>query len=168
MKLLNKNHQSSGWGVGGGSTPTPAGSVQVLNDDICISCSSMLKFGLSYRSGENHAVMKKTFWYLIFMVIILPTFGFTSGQVTATSYLFPVVIWLHPPSLSRTCLRIVLREVRRIKREVRKVVTAVGSAADPGCLFQIQIFPSRIQGRNDSRSGSAPKNLSIFNPKIIL
>jgi len=32
------------------------------------------------RSGENHAVMKKTFWYLIFMVIILPTFGLTSGQ----------------------------------------------------------------------------------------
>ncbi|XP_023327129.1 CSC1-like protein 2 [Eurytemora carolleeae] len=34
------------------------------------------------RSGENHAVMKKTFWYLIFMVIILPTFGLTSGQAT--------------------------------------------------------------------------------------
>ena len=32
------------------------------------------------RSGENHAVMKKTFWYLIFMVIILPTFSLTSGQ----------------------------------------------------------------------------------------
>ena len=24
--------------------------------------------------------MKKTFWYLLFMVIILPTFGFTSAQ----------------------------------------------------------------------------------------
>lgn len=34
------------------------------------------------RSGENHAIMKKTFWYLISMVIILPTFGFTSGQAT--------------------------------------------------------------------------------------
>ena len=32
------------------------------------------------RSGQNHAVMKKTFWYLLFMVIILPTFGFTSSQ----------------------------------------------------------------------------------------
>jgi len=32
------------------------------------------------RSGENHAIMKKTFWYLLFMVIILPTFGFTSTQ----------------------------------------------------------------------------------------
>jgi len=32
------------------------------------------------RSGQNHAIMKKTFWYLLFMVIILPTFGFTSAQ----------------------------------------------------------------------------------------
>lgn len=32
------------------------------------------------RSGENHAIMKKTFWYLLFMVVILPTFGFTSAQ----------------------------------------------------------------------------------------
>eukprot|EP00092_Neocalanus_flemingeri_P009447 GFUD01010165.1.p1 GENE.GFUD01010165.1~~GFUD01010165.1.p1 ORF type:complete len:846 (+),score=190.82 GFUD01010165.1:77-2614(+) len=32
------------------------------------------------RSGQNHAIMKKTFWYLLFMVIILPTFGFTSSQ----------------------------------------------------------------------------------------
>merc|ERR1719427_2616678 len=32
------------------------------------------------RSGRNHAIMKKTFWYLLFMVIILPTFGFTSSH----------------------------------------------------------------------------------------
>jgi len=32
------------------------------------------------RSEENHSVMRKTFWYLLFMVIILPTFGFTTGQ----------------------------------------------------------------------------------------
>ena len=32
------------------------------------------------RSGQNHAIMKKTFWYLLFMVVILPTFGFTSFQ----------------------------------------------------------------------------------------
>ena len=32
------------------------------------------------RSGQNHAIMKKTFWYLLFMVIILPTFGFTSSH----------------------------------------------------------------------------------------
>ena len=32
------------------------------------------------RSGQNHAIMKKTFWYLLFMVILLPTFGFTSAQ----------------------------------------------------------------------------------------
>jgi len=32
------------------------------------------------RSGQNHAIMKKTFWYLLFMVIILPTFGFTSSK----------------------------------------------------------------------------------------
>ena len=35
---------------------------------------------LHFRSGQNHAIMKKTFWYLLFMVIILPTFGFTSAQ----------------------------------------------------------------------------------------
>jgi hypothetical protein len=84
--------------------------------------------------------MKKTFWYLIFMVIILPTFGFTSGQVKASSNLFPVVIWLHLPSLSRTCLLIVLGEIRRIKRELRKVVTAVGSVAYPRCLSGSEFF----------------------------
>ena len=31
------------------------------------------------KSGENHAVMKKTFWFLLFMVVILPTFGFTTS-----------------------------------------------------------------------------------------
>ena len=39
-----------------------------------------LLVGHETRSGENHAIMKKTFWYLLFMVIILPTFGFTSAQ----------------------------------------------------------------------------------------
>jgi hypothetical protein len=33
----------------------------------------------------NHAIMKKTFWYLLFMVIILPTFGFTSSQAIIES-----------------------------------------------------------------------------------
>jgi len=32
------------------------------------------------RSEENHSVMRKTFWYLLFMVIVLPTFGFTTGM----------------------------------------------------------------------------------------
>ena len=32
------------------------------------------------RSGMNHALMKKSFLFLILMVILLPTFGFTSGQ----------------------------------------------------------------------------------------
>ena len=32
------------------------------------------------RSGENYAIMTKTFWYLLFMVIILPTFGFTTSH----------------------------------------------------------------------------------------
>ena len=32
------------------------------------------------RSEENHSIMKKTFWYLLFMVVFLPTFGFTSLQ----------------------------------------------------------------------------------------
>jgi len=40
------------------------------------------------RSGQNHAIMKKTFWYLLFMVIILPTFGFTSLQAYAEFLLF--------------------------------------------------------------------------------
>ena len=40
------------------------------------------------RSGQNHAIMKKTFWYLLFMVIILPTFGSTSLQAYAEFLLF--------------------------------------------------------------------------------
>ena len=32
------------------------------------------------RSAENHSIMKKVFWYLIFVVVFLPTFGFTSAQ----------------------------------------------------------------------------------------
>ncbi len=39
------------------------------------------------------------------------------------------------------------------------------SVADPGCLFWIRIFPSRIQGQKNSGSGSG--NVSIFNPKIV-
>ena len=35
---------------------------------------------MSPRSGENYAIMTKTFWYLLFMVIILPTFGFTTSH----------------------------------------------------------------------------------------
>ena len=34
------------------------------------------------RSEENHSIMKKTFWYLLFMVIFLPTFGFTTAQAS--------------------------------------------------------------------------------------
>lgn len=34
------------------------------------------------RSAENHAIMKKTFWYLLFMVVFLPTFGFTTAQAS--------------------------------------------------------------------------------------
>ncbi len=44
--------------------------------------------------------------------------------------------------------------------------------ANPGCLSRIRIFPSlipdpgsQIQGQKDSGSGSAAKNLNIFNPK---
>ena len=33
------------------------------------------------RSGQNLAIMQKTFWYLIFMVIVLPSFGFTTAMV---------------------------------------------------------------------------------------
>jgi len=32
------------------------------------------------RSAENHSIMKKVFWYLIFVVVFLPTFGFTSAR----------------------------------------------------------------------------------------
>ena len=34
------------------------------------------------RSAENHAIMKKTFWYLLFMVVLLPTFGLTTAMTT--------------------------------------------------------------------------------------
>ncbi len=43
------------------------------------------------------------------------------------------------------------------------------SVADPGYLFRILIFPSPIQDQEkipDPGSGSASKNLSIFDPKI--
>ena len=35
--------------------------------------------GFWYRSEENHSIMKKSFWYLWFMVIIFPTLGLTTG-----------------------------------------------------------------------------------------
>jgi len=35
--------------------------------------------GFWYRSEENHSIMIKTFWYLWVMVLIFPTFGFTTG-----------------------------------------------------------------------------------------
>lgn len=34
------------------------------------------------RSEENHNIMKKTFWYLLVMVIFFPTFGFTTAQAS--------------------------------------------------------------------------------------
>jgi hypothetical protein len=54
-------------------------------------------------------------------------------QRPGTRYILPFSCrYLAPsPPLSRTCLHTVLREIRRIKREVRKVVTVVGSVADP-------------------------------------
>eukprot|EP00092_Neocalanus_flemingeri_P025310 GFUD01027442.1.p1 GENE.GFUD01027442.1~~GFUD01027442.1.p1 ORF type:complete len:880 (+),score=162.84 GFUD01027442.1:356-2995(+) len=35
--------------------------------------------GFWYRSEENHSIMIKSFWYLWIMVLIFPTFGFTTG-----------------------------------------------------------------------------------------
>jgi len=35
--------------------------------------------GFWYRSEENHSIMLKTFWYLWIIVLIFPTFGFTTG-----------------------------------------------------------------------------------------
>ena len=32
------------------------------------------------RSGQNLAIMQKTFWFLVFMVIVLPSFGFTAAS----------------------------------------------------------------------------------------
>jgi hypothetical protein len=49
-----------------------------------------------------------------------------------------------------------------------KLHIVVGSVADPGCLSRIQIFPSRTapcKKAPEFGSGSATKNLSIFNPK---
>lgn len=39
------------------------------------------------RSQENHAIMKKSFWYLLFMVIFLPTFGFTTAGAALDFFL---------------------------------------------------------------------------------
>ena len=39
-----------------------------------------MKLAFSFSLQENHSIMKKTFWYLLFMVIFFPTFGFTTFQ----------------------------------------------------------------------------------------
>jgi hypothetical protein len=53
------------------------------------------------------------------------------------------------------------------KQQIKQTHFTLLSVADPGCLSRIRIFPSRIQGQKipDLVSGSASKNLSIFNPK---
>jgi len=89
--------------VGGNSSETPSNGSQILNNFSYLpalmtdflptlmiwSFTAALPVVVAYadrlvghwtRSGENHAIMKKTFWYLLFMVVILPTFGFTSTQ----------------------------------------------------------------------------------------
>merc|ERR1719154_125967 len=40
---------------------------------------SVRMLGFWYRSEENHSIMIKSFWYLWIMVLIFPTFGFTTG-----------------------------------------------------------------------------------------
>jgi len=45
--------------------------------------------GFWYRSEENHSIMIKTFWYLWVMVLIFPTFGFTTGLALLENLLGP-------------------------------------------------------------------------------
>ena len=49
--------------------------------------SSVRWLGFWYRSEENHSVMRKTFWYLWFIVIIFPTFGLTTGVALLEKFL---------------------------------------------------------------------------------
>ena len=39
------------------------------------------------RSEENHSIMRKTFWLLIIMVVVFPTFGFTTFQVVLDQFI---------------------------------------------------------------------------------
>jgi hypothetical protein len=45
--------------------------------------------------------------------------------------------------------------------------TLKGSVRDPECLYRIQDPNFSIPGQKDPRAGSASKNLSTFNPKIV-
>ena len=68
----------------------PAPIVDFLPTILLWSFTALLPLLVAYsdrflghytRSEENHSIMKKTFWYLLFMVIFFPTFGFTTAQV---------------------------------------------------------------------------------------
>ena len=39
-----------------------------------------MDYELILRSDENHSIMIKSFWYLWMIVLIFPTFGFTTGM----------------------------------------------------------------------------------------
>ena len=39
-----------------------------------------MDYELIRRSDENHSIMIKSFWYLWMIVLIFPTFGFTTGM----------------------------------------------------------------------------------------
>ena len=82
--------------------------------------------------------MKKTFWYLIFMVIILPTFGLTSGQVGR----------LNGKEIKKgKKKRKTNRKKKRIKKRNKKGkkmgsalfgrICIVTEKTDPGCIFYI-------------------------------
>ena len=69
----------------------PAPIIDFLPTLLLWSFTAMLPLLVAYsdrwlghytRSEENHSIMKKTFWYLLFMVIFLPTFGFTTAQAS--------------------------------------------------------------------------------------
>jgi len=42
-----------------------------------------------YRSEENHSIMIKSFWYLWVIVLIFPTFGFTTGMAVLENFFAP-------------------------------------------------------------------------------
>jgi len=57
--------------------------------------------GFWYRSEENHSIMIKTFWYLWVMVLIFPTFGFTTGLALLENLLGPGANSTEPHSVIR-------------------------------------------------------------------
>ena len=48
-----------------------------------------MDYELILRSDENHSIMIKSFWYLWVIVLIFPTFGFTTGMAVLEKFFAP-------------------------------------------------------------------------------